>query len=459
MSESDLLSQLGTSGGGGRQSTRDNTASRHLRIATIALLALVFLAPLMTYNQLPLTGEGSAQRQLGYLLILGLALFGAQPAVAGWKLVPLPLPLLLALGWCWLSLAWAIDPSIGVRRLLLTTALIWTIFIVVRFAGYRATVDVLKYGLLAGLVLNYLFVFIDPATGIHLMKDSAMPTALIGNWRGFMVHKNFAGAACAITILVFLLDRDKLHWALRAAIILAAGYFLFRSQSKTSAGMVVLSLAAAWIFQAFSRKWRAYLIPALFIVGAIGWTVTSAYRNVIESSYLDPAAFTGRGQIWSVLISYAKDHLLLGTGFGSFWNIGPDSPVYLYGKGYVTLISVGHNGYLDLLVTVGLPGLVLIVFATIVWPLLRLLRSEGIAAEQGALVTALLLFCVGHNITESSLFERDAFVGMFMMFAVALAQEISRHRRKSSSGKRSDGNDLLRAMKKRAAAHELSAET
>lgn len=458
MSDVDLLSQLGTSGSAKLRPSQSGDRSMHLRFATVALLALVFLAPLMTYNQLGLTGEGSAQRQLGYLIILGLALFGAQPASAGWNLVSLPAPLLLALGWCWVSLSWAIDPSIGARRLLLTTAVIWTIFVIVRFAGYRSTLDLLKYGLLAGLVLNYLYVFLDPATGIHLMKDSAMPTALIGNWRGFMVHKNFAGAACAITILIFLLDRDKLHWALKAAIIVGAGYFLFRSQSKTSAGMVVLSLLAGGVFQIFSRKWRVYLIPALFIFGAIGWTLASAYRNVIETSYLDPAAFTGRGQIWAVLMSYANDHLIFGTGFGSFWNIGPASPVYLYGKGYVTQISVGHNGYLDLLVTVGLPGLLLIIFATTMWPLLRLLRSENIPPERGALVTALLLFCVGHNITESSLFERDAFVGVFMMFAVAFAQEISRRRRKSSSGKSAEGSDLLRAMKKRAQGQDALAE-
>lgn len=442
-----LLSQLRDSGPAPSTAVvAKSWNDRALALALFALLTLVLLAPLMTYNELPLTGEGSTQRQIGYLAILGLAIYGARPATARWKLVAMPVPVLLALGWCWLSLAWAIEPDIGVRRLLLTSVIVWTIFLIVQQAGYRTSLDIVRAVLVLALLANYAVVFLDPVTGIHMMKDSAMPTAIIGNWRGFLVHKNFAGAACAITILLFLFDAKKLHTGLRVAVLLLAGYFLFRSQSKTSAGMTVLASLAALTFHFYTKRFRAYAVPAIAVLASLGWMIFSAYEDMLRFNYLAPSAFTGRGYIWSMLVKYAGDHLVTGAGFGSFWNIGAYSPVYQYGSGMLTQITVGHNGYLDLLVTIGLPGLILTVFALVVRPLWQLLTNDALPAERGALITALLIFCIGHNVTESSLFARDAMVGFFLMLAVAFAQNAAVTKARTAK-KQSAGDDLMRSLR------------
>ncbi|KQN39703.1 hypothetical protein ASG37_09235 [Sphingomonas sp. Leaf407] len=419
-----------------------------LRVAAVAFLVMVVLAPLMTLNEASLTGAGSIYRQTSYLVILGMALWAVRPLEQGLDIIAIPWPILLALGWCYLSLFWAIDPDIGFRRLLLTTISIWTVFVLVKFGGDRVMMNILRGALVVALVVNYFVVFNDPVVGVHLQTDANTLTALVGNWRGIMAHKNFAGAASAILILLFLFDAKRIPAILRLVVIVAAGYFLFRTQSKTSAGMVALAILTGWMFQTLTRRLRNYLVPITMIVGATIWVMTSAYRDVLELNYLEPRAFTGRGQIWAVLARYAGDNLATGAGFGSFWNIGGNSPVYRYAVGFPTLVSVGHNGYLDLLVTVGVPGLCLIVFAVIVWPVWRLLSSTRITAARGALLTALMLFCLGHNVTESSIFERDALVGVLMMFAVAFAQyatpDVDQRRTK-----RDVGDDVLRTMRRR----------
>jgi exopolysaccharide production protein ExoQ len=422
-----------------------------LKLAAYAFLAMVLMSPMMTFNELGMTGEGSSTRQVGYLLILLAAIYGAGFPQGALRLVALPIPMIVALGWCYLSLTWAIDPDIGFRRLLLTTLAIWTVFIIVGFSGYRATIDTMRGVLVVALVVNYIVVFVDPPVGIHMMKDSSMPTAIIGNWRGFMVHKNFAGAATAICILMFLFDTKRVPSLVRVAILLASAYFLYRTQSKTSAGMAGLALLAGLVFQFASGKLRMYVIPVIVAVTTGAALFVSAYQNAIQTK-LDPTSFTGRGHIWSVMINYASDNLYKGAGFGSFWNIGPTSPIYHYGTGYVTQISVGHNGYLDLLVTVGLPGLILIIFAAIIWPLMKLLTNTTIDPAKGGLLTALLLFCIGHNITESSLFERDAIVGMIMMFTIALIHYARPEKTKQPSRRsrgRSEGEDVLRTFRRR----------
>ncbi len=147
-----------------------------LYLATGAFLVVVLVMPFITYNDLPLTGEGSSERQISYLLILGLAIYGARTTNARWKLMAMPVPILLALGWCWLSLTWAIAPEIGARRLLLTTVICWTTFLVVQQAGYRSTLDIVRSILVVALFANYAVVFLDPSMGIHMMKDSEMAT-------------------------------------------------------------------------------------------------------------------------------------------------------------------------------------------------------------------------------------------------------------------------------------------
>jgi hypothetical protein len=73
-----------------------------------------------------------------------------------------------------------------------------------------------------------------------------------------------------------------------------------------------------------------------------------------------------------------------------------------------------------MLIQIGFPGLVIVVMATVIFPLFRILFSSGTARSRGALLIALLIFCTGHNLTESSLFDRDMAVHIFMMFAVAM---------------------------------------
>jgi O-antigen ligase len=455
-SGSNWLTELGTGTGMGMGTGMGDVAVVRsvgdrlmpLRVAMIALMALVMLGPLMTNVEGGGAGEGSVVRQIAYLAILAATIFAIRPTASPQSLLAFSWPVLLAFAWCWISLTWAIDPGTAFRRVLLTTLVAWMVFSLVRHGGYQLNVDVLRYALLATILISYLIVVLDPVVGVHLSSEAGMATALIGNWRGFLGHKNFAGAVCALCILMFLFDAKRIRPTIRIFAILVAGYFLYRSQSKTSAGMVVLASVGGIIFETVSLRLRRYLIPILMIGGSVVWLLTSAYADMVQSNFLQPKAFTGRGQIWSTLLNYAGDHPLLGAGFGSFWNIETGSPVFEYGQGYVTQSTVGQSGYIDQLVTVGAPGVVLMIFAMAVWPLGKLLVSEDIAKGRGALISAMLMFCIGHNITESGLFERDGIVSTMFFFAVALAHYCTMDEKRNAPAKQA-GDDVMRELRRR----------
>ena len=88
----------------------------------------------------------------------------------------------------------------------------------------------------------------------------------------------------------------------------------------------------------------------------------------------DPAEFTGRAEIWAAELRYIGDHPLLGAGFGTFTDTKAQSPLHNYVSGsWVDAVSHGHNGYLQVLVTIGGIGFVLAMLALVAAPARRLL--------------------------------------------------------------------------------------
>ncbi len=403
----------------------------NLNLAATTLLCLFFLVvlgPYMTYKPQPFTGEGSPLRQVAYIGVFAMSIYAIRAHLAPARLLCIPLFVSLALVWCWMSLGWSNVPEIAVRRLMLTTLVIWTVFILIDLLGFMRTTNVLRIGCLLTLVLNYLVVALLPSVGIHSVGEMLDP-GLIGNWRGFLQQKNFTGAVCAFTILLFLFAARHVHPFMRAGVIVAAAFFLYKTSSKTSMALLVGALAVGALYVLYDRRYKLVVLPTVMVCLLPAVMALQIYWNDLMEPFQREDALTGRVQIWPILLRYWDDNPLLGSGYGSFWNVGSDSPINRLTSSWVSQLGNGHNGYVDMLVQTGLIGVVLIVFAVIVLPIGRLIVSAQAGGQQGGLLLAIIFFCAGHNITETSLFERDTIVQVFLMFAVALAYRITDARR------------------------------
>lgn len=392
-------------------------------VSIAAVIILCALGPFMSFKPAPFTGDGSPARQMAYMFVLLLTLYAAAPMGDWRRLFVLPFTLVLALAWCWISLSWAIAPDIGTRRLMLTTIVALCLFLAVDRAGYRHSMATIRLCMVLILVSNYLAVILWPGFGIH-QPGEVGDEALIGNWRGVMIQKNFAGAICAFTILAFTFDAKQVKGWIRLLLIAATTFFLLKSMSKTSMGILVLSMLIGWIFSLYQPRYRLLLIPFFVISTIVIGVLVMWHWTEIVAPYYSRDALTGRVQIWPAMFAYSQNHLMLGTGYGSFWNIGlGKSPIFEYATGWITnYASQGHNGYIDLLVTIGLPGLILVTLATLVVPVIRLLASLTIERGAGALLLSFIIFATGHNLTESSLMDRDTIVQVFLMIALALTR-------------------------------------
>jgi O-antigen ligase len=412
------------------QTGAQGASLRGQRVTLAALFALVLLALIEPLTTIPLSptnasldGEGNVFRQFAYAALFLIALKTAIDDEVSW-FKTLPLTVWLMLGWCFASIAWSAAPSISFRRIVLTAMITFSIFALVNRAGVERTKSIVRTLLVALLVCNYITVIVWPSWGIHQEVVDGDPS-IIGAWRGIILQKNFAGAACAFTVLYFLFDAANIRAAFRALIITAAVFFLLKTESKTSISLLIISGSMACVSLTYSRRYKLVILLTIAACGAIGAIAIIQNWVFLISYFSDGEALTGRGQIWPFLIEYASEHILLGAGYGAFWNIGGAAPILQYTDGWISEIASGHNGYLDILVQTGIPGLLITILATVVSPARRLLLLEGTSPGTRALLFAIITFCVGHNLTESSVFNRDSTVNVMLMTAIAmLAREV-----------------------------------
>jgi len=390
-------------------------------IAFLALI-LVGVAPLQELAITERVGQGDIANQILHLSIFAILVLNTGTKLTARQLQPVPVTILLVLAYCLVSVSWAIEPIISLRRLVLTGLVIWVLFRFVADLGYDRTLLILRIVMIALLVLNYASVFLTPY-GVHppLREESSV----VGNWRGVMPHKNIAGAACAFLVILEMFDVRRFPRLISWVAIAAALVFLNYTVSKTSIGLVGFCLIGGWLVRPYSANYRSILAVVALIAAGFALQLASAYQPELANSVTDPASFTGRGAIWPILIDYASEHLWTGAGFGSFWQIGNASPIWSITRSWVAQWSHGHNGYLDLLVTIGLPGTVLAVAMLVVWPLMRLFLSLSISKQQRALLFAMLAFGIGHNLTESSILNGPSVVEVFLILAIALIYRLA----------------------------------
>lgn len=406
-------------------------------------LAMVYLGPLMSVRDLSESGAGNISRQAIYLGILVYLCYISIKEKASLKNFILPIPVVISFFWAFFSVLWAINTEISFRRLFLTFDIFLSILLFSKIIKFDQISKIAKISLMALLIVNYVFVLFFPDVGIHPISDSGS-ISYGHNWRGIMAHKNFAGATCAILIIYCCFDQKSFSRFLNIFIVMAASYFLYETQSKTSAGVAVVAIIAGYCFAVLSGNFRVFMVIGLAIFSLCSAIISIVYADSISGGLLHPRSFTGRGQIWAAMLRYCQDNPIFGTGFGSFWNIGYDSPIYHYTTGFATTVTVGHNGYLDLAATIGVPGLILVVAAMLIIPFAKVIVDDSIDRDRGSLFVAILVFTIGHNVTESSVFDRDSIVGVFL--SIAICSIYSDFSKKPQLSKQSLGDELVRSV-------------
>lgn len=393
----------------------------------LLLLAFVGMQPFAVRNPATdlqtgpyqMTGSGDAIRQVLYLFIFGAAVIAAF-LHRGFKLFAVVPPMLIALlAWCLLSATWAAAPDVAVRRAGLAIVVALCAMFCVDSLGTERSLKLWRIVLAGVLLLNWASIALVHQA-VHLPGEQ--DPGLVGDWRGLYFHKNIAGAVSAVTAIVFFFGwlRSK-RWIDLGLSLLALG-FVMMSHSKSSLGLLPLALAAGltYRFAWRSRIDRSIVAVAGLLVFFLVAAIIAVNADSIAQMLEDPTEFTGRSAIWAAELAFARDHLFLGSGFGTFADTGALSPLHDYVAGsWVEAVAHGHSGYLQILVTIGGVGLLLTVLALIAVPASKFWRMGDGDLDIKAMLFALFVFFVAHNFMESDFLEGDApaWVSYLLMLA------------------------------------------
>lgn len=395
-----------------------------LFVATL-LFYLVTLTPFIDLSAAgtndAATAKSNTLNQIIYLSLTA-ALWLTVFCSPGRHLVARPRGILIAL-LLWFAIVSTVSsqPDLALKRVFLATLTIVNGSILLLLPrSERQFAGLLALCCLGALGLAYVGVALMPQLAIHQANEVREPMNA-GLWRGHFAHKNVAAAAMVVISFAGLYLFSTGRRLVGGLMVLLAVVFLTRTGGKSAAMALPAILAIAWVFE----RWRAVRIPMVVLgiaavnILTIGCAVSPAMRDLVAQLGLDPT-FTNRTDIWKIGAAAAIDNPLTGYGFQLFWQT--DEMVHKGGAAASWAFAAfnGHNAYLDVAITTGIPGLILTLVLLVWLPLRDIARAEATANDSALtrLFVRIWLYGILAGCVESLFFQSGSLIWFMLVVAI-----------------------------------------
>jgi exopolysaccharide production protein ExoQ len=298
------------------------------------------------------------------------------------------------------SVLWSQNPShtlVDAANLSLTT--LFAVYLYVRYPGGRL-LSFLTFAAAISLLMCVFAVVFFPSVGIDSFQLDA--------WRGVFGQRNNCAVVCVCFLALALRYRAHVlteHFV-RGTVIILASVFIVMSGSRTGWALTAFALALSYslpLIQRMRSLDRIVFLMAIAIpIATLIFVVASNFNQTLALMDKDPT-MTQRTVIWAEVLPSIAKQPVQGYGYSAFWN-------GLNGESMQTVLVTGwmegqaQDGYLDLLLELGVVGLVPLVwiFARAFTQAWGALCTRRIVPEV-QFATVLLPLVLVENIGESSL--------------------------------------------------------
>jgi O-antigen ligase len=310
-----------------------------------------------------------------------------------WSLVALVLFALL-------SSLWAEMPNLVLRKSIgLFGATLLGIALAVRFS-FRDHLRILSWLFRIIATLSLACIVLLPSYGI---KD--------GEWRGIFEYKNALGSMMGLSVLVeWQLPADsRISKILRAFALLLSTVLLLFSDSITPTIVLIVALPLIEIYKFGALRLRIPLYAiclATSLVVTAGATLLLANSDSVTGALGRSSTLTGRTEIWSLVASFIAERPIAGYGYSGFW-LGASQESIEVNRAMRGLVMYSHNGYLEMLLTLGAIGFLLTLAVLGIGMKRALSFSEQRQAGTELWPLAFLLYFILHNLGECSILVQD----------------------------------------------------
>ncbi|OPY99440.1 ligase [Bradyrhizobium sacchari] len=401
-------------------------AARCLVVIAALLLILVTLDPfpdLRSEDAAAIVGGRMALTYVAWGLLAPVAvLLVAVTDAPALKSLVTPLHLCLV-GWLLINIVSSESRGVSIQRLALAASVTSLAVLLPLLPPTQRSFNVcLGVAALVLLALCYLGVVLAPQYSIHTALDVTEPQ-LAGDWRGSFGHKNVASPVMTVLVYVGIYLSAVGSFVMGPAIAALASIFLIFTGGKTSSVLCLAIYALASLVYVTRSLWLKRLICFVPLIAmnllTVGSVLSPALGTVTRLLPLDPT-FTGRSAIWEFALAAVAEKPVIGHGYAAFWD-DVSTRQTAQGAEWATSAAHSHNSYLDLAVTIGLPGLLLVVVVFVLAPLgnFQSAQAHNRSSALAKLFLTVWLFGLYYGATETFLLERQN--PIWFMFTVAVA--------------------------------------
>jgi len=274
-------------------------------------------------------------------------------------------PFLLFFSYAALSISWSDFPFVTFKHWIKGIGDLMMVLIVISEENVIRAVDCLTTRLAFVLVpLSVLFIKYYPLLGRVLNMSFQM------EWVGVSTQKNGLGELCDFLGLAILWrircayrDREdprrKRHLLALSAVFAMIVWLLWMCDSMTSISALIMAMIVMFfltrpIFQ--NRTALVHLLVATLFSFTLYALFFQSSGSLLENLGRNPT-LTGRTEIWKMALSVPNNRLI-GVGYESFW-LGSRLE-YLWQAFPGFRVNEAHNGYIEILLTLGWTGAVLL---------------------------------------------------------------------------------------------------
>lgn len=294
-----------------------------------------------------------------------------------------------------LSLFWSAAPGVTARASVQYMSHIVCALIAARTVNIRT----LTLGALVGIFAVLLYSLAFGEFQYDAFDDSFSFTGAFSSKNQLGFYASLGIYFAFVDILVF---RERGLWRIATLIIAGlSAYMLVLSQSATSVIATAATLAAMICFGAIlrfapnTRKGILLIGAVVAIVGAFA-ALNMGAMDIILGAFGKDSTLTGRTYLWSEGLAAARESPLVGIGYQAYWVQGFPEAERLWEEFFITTRSGFHfhNTYIEVMVELGLVGLVLIslvMLATLAGHLNRILNDGNNLASRVMLGVGIML--------------------------------------------------------------------
>ena len=376
-------------------------------VATFGLLFCAGFVHLIFPSQIRLV------KHLFYALVLALLLLDL-PATL--RIARRDLWIWALLGLACTSALWSTAPVWVIKRGLVTVqTTAFGLYLASRFS-LDEHLRLLKWVFATMLAVSVLHLAIDPATAFMTYNNEA---AL----RGPFGHKNGMGFFMALTLPVFLLQttlRSTGRWAMWLGVTGAVTLLvLSRSLSGAVIGLTVCAVIALVPHATRLRRPSLLLMPSILVIMGIIAATAGLADGFLAMLGRNPT-LSGRIGIWQAALPVVLERPFLGHSIAAFWQLEIVEQTGVW-------FSTAHNGFLQMLIDLGVLGLGLFLLQMISMLVcaLRWQRLQG--GRRAVWPVCVCSFFILYNLSEVVLMRENSIIWvLYVATSFAVRVPVSR---------------------------------